>query len=144
MKHSLLLLLYVSLFSTTGCFARNPIAKITLHVVNQNDIPVTDTQIAASFWGGRENIIKPTNEKGYVSYSSPALGEAVFNNITQRSAHNPNASDKYYATYLRHDYSSPSKNVSEGRWEPWNPTVKMVLKEYVNPIPMYATGIKIA
>lgn len=142
MKRTIWLLLYVSFLGTSGCFARNPIAKITLHVVNQNNTPVKDVQIVASFWGGRENIIKSPNEEGYISYLSPVLGDAVFNNITHRTAHNPNASDKYYATCLRHDYASPSKNVSGGRWVPWNPTVKMVLKEYVNPIPMYATGIK--
>lgn len=142
MKYSIALLLQVFFFWATGCFARTPVAKITLHVVNQNNIPVTDVEVSASFWGGRQNIIKKPNKDGYISYSSPVLGDAVFGNIIHKTVHNPAAIDKYYATYLRRDYLSPSRNAKEGRWEPWNPIVEMPLKEYINPIPMYATGMR--
>jgi hypothetical protein len=30
------------------------------------------------------------------------------------------------------------KKVEYGRWQPWNPTVEMVLKPILNPVPMYA------
>ncbi|HEY5747868.1 MAG TPA: hypothetical protein VIU12_17465, partial [Chryseolinea sp.] len=38
------------------------------------------------------------------------------------------------------DYYTFNKK-NGGRWEPWNPTVEMVLKPIVNPIPMYARRV---
>lgn len=35
-----------------------------------------------------------------------------------------------------------STNVA-GRWQPWNPTIDVVLKPIVNPVPMYARHIKV-
>jgi hypothetical protein len=33
------------------------------------------------------------------------------------------------------------KEVRSERWEPWNPTIDVVLKPVLNPIPMYARKV---
>lgn len=135
------LLLLLAILPMGGCFNPYPVAKITLSVVNQDGVPVTDTEIRGGFWMGRDDLSAYPDEEGLVSFSSPVMGDAVFFN--QRlfdSVKNPTARDKYYKTLLRVDYNSPSKNTKDGKWQPWNPTIKMVLKERINPIPMYATN----
>lgn len=122
----------------TACFARYPVAKITLQVVNQDNVPVTDTEITASFWEGRQDIRKWPDANGYVTFSSQVIGDAVFGNATYKTIRNPEITDKYYKTIFRRFYTSPSKNSKDGKWQPWNPTIKCVLFERKNPIPMYA------
>ena len=46
--------------------------------------------------------------------------------------------DGYYQTDGRHFFYSDTPDcVENGRWQPWNPTNTVVLKEKRNPIPMY-------
>lgn len=124
-----------------GCISSYPIARVTLLVVNQDGMPVTDTKIRAGFEMGREGISVTPNRDGIISLESPVIGDAVFfNEMRSNSVRTPTQKDKYYKTLLRYTYGSPSKNACDGKWQPWNPTIEMVLKERVNPIPMYATG----
>ena len=122
-----------------GCASPYPIAKVTLHVVNQDGEPVSDAKISAGFWMGNENLSAYPNKDGFVSFRSPVIGDAVFSNeLLYHPARNPDAKDKYYLTIFRLHYGSPSKDTRDGKWQPWNPTIEMVLKERINPIPMYA------
>lgn len=124
----LLLLLFIPQLG--GCANSYPVAKVTLHVVNQDGKPVSDTKIRAGFWMGRDNLSVYPDEEGFVSFESPVLGDGVFcNELLYHPIRNPNVKDKYYLTIFRLQYASPSKNVKAGRWQPWNPTVTMVLKE---------------
>lgn len=115
-----------------------PEAKITLHVVNQDGKPVTDTEIEANFAYCNHNLSKYPDENGYVTFTSPAIIKASFSNRIYRTFRNPTAKDRYYLTRIRKKYENPSKYSKDGKWYPWNPTVEMVLKERINPIPMYA------
>lgn len=136
-------LIYSMLFSMLpqwgGCVSPYPIARVTLHVVNQDGAPISDSKINAGFWMGRETSAYP-NQDGIISFESPVIGDAVFiNEHPYRSDNEPSTINKYYTTLLRRDYVSPSKNALDGKWQPWNPVIEMVLKERLNPIPMYAT-----
>lgn len=130
-------LFFLPLLIAQGCQAQHPTTTVTLHVINQEGVPVTDTEITASFLYGREDIRKWSNKDGFVTFSSPVIGYAVFSNIVYKTWHNPNGFDKYYNTMIRRNYSFPSKNAKDGKWQPWNPTIEFVLKEKKNPIPMY-------
>lgn len=124
-----------------GCANSYPIAKVTLHVVNQDGKPISDTKIEASFWMGRENLSAYPDKEGFVSFQSPVLGDAAFSNEqTYHPIHKPNGKDKYYTTMIRKDFGNRSANVIDGKWQPWNPTIEFVLKEKKNPIPMYVAA----
>ena len=133
-------LFFLPLLIAQGCQAQHPTTTVTLHVVNQEGVPVTDTEITASFLYGREDIRKWPNKDGFVTFSSPVIGYAVFSNVVYKTWRNPNGFDKYYNTMIRRNYSFPSKNAKNGKWQPWNPTIEFVLKEKKNPIPMYVNN----
>ena len=64
-----------------GCLAQPPVAKITLHVVNQDGQPVSDTEIEAGFFiddGNMPQFKKWPDKNGYVSFESPVLTDAGF------------------------------------------------------------------
>ncbi|MDX1764111.1 MAG: hypothetical protein R3231_07310 [bacterium] len=44
----------------------------------------------------------------------------------------------YYRSY--HDYKFKEKKL--GRWQPWNPTIEVVLRKVENPVPMYARNTR--
>ena len=50
----------------------------------------------------------------------------------------------YYNTEGRHSFAANLTNdsVKNGRWQPWNPTLEVVLKEKRKPIPMYQNLIE--
>lgn len=123
---------FLVLFNAS-CIARPPQAMITLYVINQDGKPVSDTEITASFWQGKQEITKCPDKNGYVTFSSPVIGDAVF-------GYNPEGFKKYYVTYMQYLYHTPSKNAKDGKWQPWNPIVEFVLCERLNPIPMYVNG----
>lgn len=140
MKLLSIIFCYSTVIMTSGCLAQYPQAEITLHVINQDGNPVTDTEIMASFENGKEDIRKIPDKNGYVTFSSPVLGSAVFSNVVYTTVGNPTGFNRYYNNTFRHLYTTPSKNAKEGKWQPWNPTLTMVLNERLNPIPMYANS----
>lgn len=140
-KHGILF--YVLLFSLVphwgGCASNYPIAKVSLRVIDQEGNPVSDVKIRAGFWLGYENLSAYPNEEGIVTFTSPAVADAVFSNEQNyHPIHKPNGKDKYYPTIIRKDFGNRRANVIDGKWQPWNPTIEFVLKEKKNPIPMYA------
>ncbi len=44
----------------------------------------------------------------------------------------------YYETRNVYDF----KNETKERWEPWNPTIEVLLHKIINPVPMYARNTK--
>ena len=124
---------------TIGC-AHPPVAKITVHAINQDGKPVNDIKIEAAFLYGKEEGIKayPTAD-GYVTFESPVLSHAVVSDSSPFPTWSREVG-KYYSTLIRYEFSNSKENVIDGKWQPWNPTIELVLKERVNPIPMYATS----
>jgi hypothetical protein len=55
----------------------------------------------------------------------------------------------HYWAATRHTFRPPFTGVKEhrftdtklGKWQPWNPTIEIVLKPILNPIPMYRTTV---
>ena len=145
MKHYAFAIGVYAVLFVTGCLAQPafpymypyPKAKITLHIVNQNNQPVTDTEIEASFAYCNHNLCKWPDENGYVTFESDAVTDVLF--INQNYKQDAHIEKKqYYRTTIRKKFHTPSQNVKNGKWQPWNPTITMILKEKINPIPMYA------
>jgi len=53
--------------------------------------------------------------------------------------------DGYYTTEGKYVFYRPNDTniVKDGRWQPWNPTNMVVLKERRNPVPMFAREVEI-
>lgn len=137
MKISRLLFFFAFLlFPLAGGANNYPIAKVTVQVVNQDGEPVKDAKILAGFYRGKEDLTAWPDENGLVSFSSPVLGDMVLINDTGDSPREA----KYYTTLLRRFYQHPEENAKDGKWQPWDPTITMVLRERKHPIPMYATS----
>ena len=148
MQHSISILGLCAALFVTGCRAQPafpymypyPKAKFTLHVLNQDGNPIKNTEIEANFSYCNHDLCKRTDENGYVTFESDAVTDVLFTNRQYNTWRTPNVIDHYYSTLIHKEFHSPSKNVIDGKWMPWNPTIEFVLKERVNPIPMYATS----
>ncbi len=129
-----------------GCFAQHPEAMITLHVVTQDGVSVGDVKIAAGFEDGRTlngyYYERETDKDGLATFRSEVIGRVGFANILNKTVYKPDAVDTYYATHVDYEYGSLKTDVQDGKWQPWNPTIEMILKEIKNPIPMYVHSFR--
>ena len=148
MKHYLFIHITCFALFIVGCGAQPafpymypyPKAKFTLHVVNQDGAPVTDTEIEAHFTYCNPDLLRWPDKNGYVTFESPAVTDVLFTNRFYEEYEGETPIKQYYHTTIRKKFHTPSKNTKDGKWQPWNPTLKMVLKEKINPIPMYVAG----
>ncbi|MDR1816983.1 MAG: hypothetical protein LBR07_02150 [Puniceicoccales bacterium] len=97
----------------------------------------------------------PNQEVGMVTFHhhvpGPELGKNIykeFNGITGKDGsvtlHGEGVNPKFLCAmsyrndfYLSYGETFTFKKVKLGRWEPWNPTVAVVVRPILNPIPMY-------
>jgi len=110
-----------------------PTAKITGKVIDEGGQPVSGAELAINFligqsggWGTRDLTHKGATGSDGTFTASDQSGGAATLYVTKPG---------YYKTVTDYYVFKEKKG---GRWEPWNPTVEMILKPIVNPIPMYA------
>ena len=116
-----------------------PTAMITGKVIDESNQPISGAEVTIDFQIGRTDSVGTrdlthqgqTGSDGTFS-ASDQTGIAASLTVTKAG---------YYTTY---GGSYLFKAKKSGRWEPWNPTVEMVLKAIVNPIPMYARRVDTA
>jgi hypothetical protein len=110
-----------------------PIARITLCASDEEGKSISNAAVRVGFdegtphWGGGKvvEVKGTTNSEGCFSgegHSVDRMGGQV-------------EKDGYYAGLSE---SVKFRDVVAGRWQPWNPTLKVVLKKVIRPIPMYA------
>ena len=117
MKSLFGVLFLVVLLTALGCRAQPPVAKITLHVVNQDGQPVSDTEIEAGFWlnsNDSQAFRKRLNKEGYVSFENPSLLEIVVCNVRYASWCNPDVVDNYDGATVRYDFKTYHEHVKNG------------------------------
>jgi hypothetical protein len=110
-----------------------PASKITMRVIDESGTPVANAKVTLGFdepkpeWGGGKmvNVEGSTDDRGQFSGEGHSL-DRVGGRIEKGG---------YY-------FSSPESfkfnTVINGKWQPWNPTLDVVLKKIVRPVPMYA------
>jgi hypothetical protein len=110
-----------------------PIARLTLRALDEQGVPISGARVEMSFeeaipqWGGGRlvAVTGQTDNEGRFS----GEGHSVDIQGGQISK------EGYYS-------SSPEsfkfKTVVNGKWQPWNPTLAVLLKKIVRPVPMYA------
>jgi hypothetical protein len=120
------------LFSYRGLALAYPTAKITAKVVGEKENVIQDADVHISFeiakkggWGtdnfGKEGL---SDSEGLFTAKANASSRI---GITVRK-------EGYYFSRQIYEFTSRS---FLNRWEPWNPTIEVVLKKKSNPVPMY-------
>lgn len=116
---------------------RHP-AQITFRVVTDAGQPVPGVDVTVSNflrWQPGEGFGQDIYEK--INARTDKDGVAVVRAESERQylGYGVTGVPGHYATNeVRYWF----KEVKDGRWEPWNPSVEVVLKPILNPIPMYA------
>lgn len=114
-----------------------PTAKYTLAVVDEEKKPIKGADASISFmrsktsgWGGKTNFIEgKTDEHGMYT------GEGT----TQKYGVYGARYNGYYSTSFKYEgFTGVSGIFGFRKWQPWNPTLEVVLRKIKNPIPMYA------
>lgn len=123
----------ILLFVMIGnCFGAST-GKITLRVIDEEGNPLAGA-------------------KAYISYSKPGIGGIGISDILKEGLTDNEgfftaesttinsvglSAEKtgYYHSGIHYEFKSSSFLLN--RWEPWNPTIEVVLKKKRNPVPMY-------
>ena len=133
MKRFLLAALFLTLlFVASAQFTQLPHSKVTVKVVGENQEPIVDAKVAFVFLKANEDkeapIVGLTDADGGISREGSSL------NILSGSVEKEG--------YYRSDFQSKQfQRAVEGKWQPWNPTLEVVLRRIVKPIPMYAKKV---
>lgn len=129
-------LLLVAIFLFSGIASARPTAKITVKAINEQGEVIEGAKVTVGFvipnstGIGTSEIHKKgqTNNKGEFSASSGSMHLLGFS-VDK---------DGYYQNGDGYEFTSHSLLLN--RWEPWNPTIEVVLKKKRNPVAMYIGG----
>ncbi|MHB8881739.1 MAG: hypothetical protein ACYC69_09585 [Thermodesulfovibrionales bacterium] len=122
----------IFLLSISACGLDLPKAKVTLKVVDENGLPIKGAKAGVGFESVHAfkrgindvGISGLTNEDGIFTASHDTMGYIGYG-----------AEMKGY--YLsRSEYRFTKKE--SGKWQPWNPEIKVVMRKIEKPVPMYA------
>ena len=110
-------------------------AKCTLRVVDDLGVPVEGAGVKVSYMMEKSKWIRgKTDTNGMFTATGKSRGEMRYGAIK----------DGYYRTSHKVEYDfNKVPLVSDGKWQPWNPTLEVILKKIKNPIPMYAKRLEL-
>lgn len=120
--------------------ANAQVGRVTVHVQGESGQAVSNALVGAGFgtliapgwgWGGG----KPNEVKGFTD----ANGICVLTGRGNGGDVGISAEKEGY--YPSSGYSIDFTNVTgfvSRKWQPWNPTIEVVMRKIVNPVPMYA------
>lgn len=118
-----------------------PQAQITAKVVDEEGKPIAGADVGIGFLvgllpgqgpGTKELIHRGTSGSDGTFTAADQCGGSVGLGVTKSGFYRTNA-----PLYL-------FKKVETGQWQPWNPTVEMLIKPILKPIPMYAKRVETA
>ncbi|MDD2230690.1 MAG: hypothetical protein PHY48_14990 [Candidatus Cloacimonetes bacterium] len=114
-------------------------AKVTLRVIDSRGAPVPEAEIQMAFFPQDSyeaaKISKGLTDKdGLFVVSGKTVDDISFST----------SKTNYYVTSRKfHFYRRGTECIKNGRWQPWNPTLEVVLKEKRKPIPMYTKQVEV-
>ena len=135
--------------------------QVTLRVVDSTDKPIEKAKLSVAFWGSDSSADVVVSEG-----QTDTNGLFVAVGKTIDSMNYTITKDGYYKTRGKYWFYRPSgldanknsaisptsgeywlyhqkeNSVKDGRWQPWNPTITVVLKELRHPIPMRAKRVE--
>lgn len=115
-----------------------PTAKVTIKVIDENNMPIEDVHVEVYFKleGNRSNTdYGVTDDQGLFEASGSTLQYVGGCNIEK---------DGYYpggCNYSERNLTSISGIMGFRRWQPWNPTITVVLKKIKEPVALYMRNL---
>ncbi len=111
----------------------NANTKITIKVIGKNGVPIEGAEVNIGF---RRADQRATGEKGVSDINGLFSASGESSGYVSYGVNK----DSYYETIeskwiLNADGKKEKK---DGKWQPWNPTITVVLKKKIKPVPMYA------
>lgn len=132
-------LLLICLLSSTSCGGIERSFRVSFRVVNDEGQPVAEAKVGASW----ENAHATKNSERIksVEYVSDQDGRIALEGkaFTSGVSYGANKEGHYAAWGLRYSFT----NTHLLRWQPWNPTIEVLLKRIKNPVPMYAKRVEV-
>ncbi len=139
MKTTIILIMVATSQTTLGQTPTRlyPDAKMTVKVLNEAGSPVDSADARVGFTvdskthvGSEEIVVHGITNKD---------GEFVASAKTDRRVGFTVKKTGWYPSFGTYRF----KEVKEGRWEPWDPTIDVILKPVINPQPMYARKLRV-
>lgn len=131
--------LLICLLSVTICGGMERSFRISFRVVNDEGQPIVEAKVGASW----ENAYATKNSERIKSIESISDqdGRVTLEGKTFTSgiSYGANKHGHYAAWGLRYLFNSAHSL----HWQPWNPTIEVVLKRIKNPVPMYAKRVEV-
>ena len=109
------------------------LARITFHVTDSQGNSVSNAEAKIHFsLSNRQglDVIGRTDTHGFFVAEGLCSGE-IYYRFTK---------DDHFETRHKHillSRNSDFVHIKEGRWQPWNPTIEVILKEVRNPVSLY-------
>lgn len=135
-----LLLSSLLVLPSSQLVGRDPSFRLTLHVVDDEGAPVDQAQARIGAErrpkgeesGGKGIFVEGvTDERGYFSGEMEAWNASQAGYLVQKKGH--------YGVWMTYRAKDPV----QGKWQPWNPTIQVLLKRIKNPMPMYAKRVEV-
>ena len=115
-------------------------AKLTFRVTDSLGNPVTNADVRTGFYVWDEE------KSNVASTKTDTNGMCTVEGLCSVDANCSFTKDGYYKTNFRHTFPNPRRepdSVKDGKWQPWNPTIEVTLKEKRNPVAMYVNRIEV-
>lgn len=125
-----LIVILLTVLSSSIIFAKS-FAKVTLKICDEEGQPISNAKVDVGF--------RVYTKGGLASDFNEALGQTDASGLYSATSFADNfvaftiTKDGYYKSIGDYKF----KESSLGRWEPWNPEIKVVLRKIGNPVPMY-------
>lgn len=132
-------LLFISLLLVNTTVLALPTAKITVKVVDEQGNPVEGAKIGIGLmsskdigqgWGTKSSRVKGLTDGDGIFFGEGETEPYLSFSATKEGYYG--SSGKFKA------FTGVSGILGFRTYEPWNPTVELILKKIINPIPMYA------
>jgi hypothetical protein len=114
-------------------------AKVTIKIIDESGNSIPEAKIIIGFFSNYKPDLAPgkigtTDSNGIFSASGKTYGDIVYS-ITKNGYYK-------YTDLYRGWLGNRNAKINKGKWEPWNPTINVVLKKIINPVPMYAKSVE--
>ena len=112
--------------------------QVTLRVTDSTGKPIEKAQLSVAFWASDSSADVVVSEG---TTDTNGLFVAAGKTIHSMN-YEIKKDDSYKTTGQYWFYPGQGRSVLNGRWQPWNPTNTVVLKEKRNPVAMYAKNVE--
>lgn len=113
--------------------------RVTIRVTDSTGKPVEHAQLSLALfpsdsYANADVREGQTDTNGCIAIEGTTVGDMTYT-VTK---------NHYYKTTEKYLFYRRGENcVQDGRWQPWNPTNTVVLKEHRNPVAMYAKEVDV-